>query len=69
MTRTSNGRSGGHFKKVFEYENHDIEDGVLDSMPRHISEDMNENLFRVVTMEEVKEIVYQLGGSRASDPN
>lgn len=34
-------------------------------MPRQISDDMNGKLVRVVTIEEVNSIVYQLSGSRA----
>lgn len=59
-----------HFASVFETKGASIdEDEVLAVIPRHVKYEMNEDLMREVTDEEVKSVVFQLGGVKAPSPN
>lgn len=58
-----------HFGKALEFDSLEPEEGILDSVPCQISEEMNEDLTWRVTMKKDRLAVYQLGGSKAPGPD
>lgn len=57
-----------HFDKAFQSDKPEPENGILECVPCQITYEMNEDLCRTVTIEEVRGVVFQLGRARAPGP-
>lgn len=58
-----------HFRATFELDKSTIDEEILDCLPCQIDETMNRQLEKSATMEKMRRVVYQLGWSRALEPN
>lgn len=57
------------FKEQFKETNEPTDCTMLDNIPKMITEEHNEEMGKVPTEEEVKEVVFVLNGNRASGPD